>query len=109
VTTPQRNCNHHILIALLRQVSISDFYLLFGHLATENLPKVGDKIKAGEQIGFVGDFDQNGDWFWHLHFQAMSQEGIDKELIYEALFSKDEMALASRISPSVMPIINKML
>jgi len=89
-------------------LKVSDFYLLFGHLATENLPNVGDKIKTGEQIGFVGDFAQNGDWFWHLHFQAMSQEGIDKELIYEALFSKDEMALASRISPSVMPIIDGM-
>lgn len=87
-------------------LKVSDFYLLFGHLSDKDLPKVGDKIKAGEQIGLVGDFEQNGDWFWHIHFQAMSQEGMDSGLIFEALFAKNEMELANKVSPTVMPIIN---
>ena len=86
-------------------LKVADFYLLFGHLSKDNLPKVGQKVTKGEQIGAVGDFKDNGGWFYHLHFQAMTQEGIDNNLIYEALFSPLDMAKADRISPSVMPLL----
>ncbi|MCL2255825.1 MAG: GNAT family N-acetyltransferase [Firmicutes bacterium] len=88
-------------------MKVENFYLLFGHLGKKDLPKVGEKVKAGDKIGTIGDFHENGEWFHHLHFQAMSKEGIDENLIFEALFHKKDMERADRISPSVMPIIEK--
>lgn len=95
------------IIALkIKNPQFEDFYLLFGHLSKEGLPQVGAQIKAGEPLAVVGDFHENGNWFHHVHFQAMSQAGITEGLIYEALFSPDEMKTKlSEYSPSVMPII----
>ena len=89
-------------IAVLK---VGDFCLLFGHLAEDGLPKVGDRVVAGDSIGTVGDYHENGNWFYHIHFQAMSLSGIDEGLVYEALFDPDDIERADKISPSVMPII----
>jgi 4-aminobutyrate aminotransferase-like enzyme/Ser/Thr protein kinase RdoA (MazF antagonist) len=49
------------------------FYTLHGHLsiASTELHKVGDKIKKGDCIGYLGNTKENGEWAPHLHFQIM--------------------------------------
>ncbi|MDX1543857.1 MAG: peptidoglycan DD-metalloendopeptidase family protein, partial [Christiangramia sp.] len=49
------------------------FYTLYGHLTRKSLKglKAGDQIKAGEKIAELGDFDENGDYAPHLHFQVI--------------------------------------
>lgn len=50
------------------------FYSLYGHLSPSifELHKVGDKVEAGQLIGHIGDWDVNGGWSPHLHFQIMT-------------------------------------
>lgn len=50
------------------------FYTLYGHLARKSLSMVrmGDDIKAGQQVGLVGDIEVNGGWTPHLHLQIMT-------------------------------------
>ncbi|MBI87888.1 MAG: peptidase M23 [Euryarchaeota archaeon] len=52
---------------------IDDFILwaLYGHLNSESIVGkfVGQKISAGEVIAWFGDFEENGGWEPHLHFQ----------------------------------------
>lgn len=49
------------------------FYTLYGHLIPESATehKVGDIIKAGDTIGALGNYPENGNWAPHLHFQIM--------------------------------------
>ena len=49
------------------------FYSLYGHLSRASLEpvEVGDKVKAGDKIAELGDFQENGDYAPHLHFQIM--------------------------------------
>ncbi len=49
------------------------FYSLHGHLTADSPSKykVGDRIKKGECIGYLGTPQENGDWSPHLHFQLM--------------------------------------
>ncbi|SDR69869.1 peptidoglycan DD-metalloendopeptidase family protein [Christiangramia echinicola] len=49
------------------------FYTLYGHLSRNSLVHLneGDEVKAGEKIAELGDFDENGDYAPHLHFQIM--------------------------------------
>ncbi|EAQ40770.1 peptidoglycan DD-metalloendopeptidase family protein [Polaribacter sp. MED152] len=49
------------------------FYTLYGHLSEESLKKysVGSKLKKGDKIGDLGNYDENGAWVPHLHFQVM--------------------------------------
>jgi 4-aminobutyrate aminotransferase-like enzyme/Ser/Thr protein kinase RdoA (MazF antagonist) len=50
------------------------FYSLYGHLSRSifDLHHVGDKIEKGQLIGHIGDWDVNGGWYPHLHFQIMT-------------------------------------
>lgn len=50
------------------------FYTLYGHLSRLSLKniKVGMKIKKGQQIATLGNYNENGQWPSHLHFQIIS-------------------------------------
>ncbi|WP_026935473.1 peptidoglycan DD-metalloendopeptidase family protein [Christiangramia echinicola] len=55
------------------------FFTLYGHLSRNSLVDLneGDEVKAGEKIAELGDFDENGDYAPHLHFQIMeNMKGI---------------------------------
>jgi murein DD-endopeptidase MepM/ murein hydrolase activator NlpD len=50
------------------------FFTLYGHLAA-TLPRLvapGQHIAAADHIADLGDWDENGGWAAHLHFQIMS-------------------------------------
>ena len=49
------------------------FFTLYGHLSLSSLDAlaVGSGIRAGEVIGAIGAFRENGNWPPHLHFQVM--------------------------------------
>lgn len=49
-------------------------YSLYGHLTRRSLEGlyVGQVFKAGDQLGEIGPYPENGDWPPHLHFQLMT-------------------------------------
>lgn len=55
-----------------------DICVLYAHLSKENNWKMGDVIQKGEVIGIVGDKDDNGFWFPHLHVQTITKEYFDQ-------------------------------
>ncbi|MDO8492613.1 MAG: peptidoglycan DD-metalloendopeptidase family protein [bacterium] len=50
------------------------FFALYGHLNRSSLKnlKEGMIIKQGQKIATLGDYDENGGWPSHLHFQIIS-------------------------------------
>ncbi len=50
------------------------FFTLYGHLSRASLggKKEGMPVKAGETLGEIGPFPENGDWPPHLHFQVIA-------------------------------------
>ncbi len=52
----------------------SPLYSLYGHLARASLNGlfIGKAFKAGDQLGEIGPYPENGDWPPHLHFQFMT-------------------------------------
>ncbi len=48
-------------------------HLLYGHLSEKSLAKIkgGQKISAGELVGYIGSANENGIWPPHLHFQVI--------------------------------------
>ncbi|PHS04463.1 MAG: hypothetical protein COA88_13525 [Kordia sp.] len=61
------------LIILKHQADSFEFYSLYGHLseASTKQYQVGDTIKKGECIGYLGNMNENGNWVPHLHFQLL--------------------------------------
>jgi 4-aminobutyrate aminotransferase-like enzyme/Ser/Thr protein kinase RdoA (MazF antagonist) len=52
---------------------LMEFFTLYGHLSIDSLPGlyVGKEIAAGEEIARIGNYDVNGGWPPHLHFQLI--------------------------------------
>lgn len=65
--------NYGATIILEHTLFGKTLYSLYGHLFLSDLIglEVGRGVKAGEIIGHVGPFPENGDWPPHLHFQLM--------------------------------------
>ena len=61
------------LIILKHQLDDFEFFTLYGHLSLKsiNAKNIGDIVKKGECIGYLGDPKENGQWVPHLHFQII--------------------------------------
>ena len=61
-------------VILEHKINNYKFYTLYGHLSNKCLKKlkVGQSINKGQWIGEIGDYNINGNWPPHLHFQIMT-------------------------------------
>lgn len=61
------------LVVLKHQTKAFEFYTLYGHLSVQSVTnlKLGQKLKKGDRIGYLGNITENGNWSPHLHFQVM--------------------------------------
>ena len=61
------------LIILKHEVKELTFFSLYGHLSVASAigRVVGEIIEAGELIGDLGNYPENGNWPPHLHFELM--------------------------------------
>ncbi|MBB6612073.1 peptidoglycan DD-metalloendopeptidase family protein [Pontibacter sp. Tf4] len=61
-------------IILQHELEGVTFYTLYGHLSLRSLEglEAGKEFKKGEQIAWLGNYPENGDWPPHLHFQIMT-------------------------------------
>ena len=61
------------LLVLEHQFEAGQFYTLYGHLTllSLTLTTIGQEVKKGDLIGYIGDASENGIWTPHLHFQVM--------------------------------------
>jgi hypothetical protein len=50
------------------------FYSISGHLNKKRLVVKGQRISRGDVIGRVGNTEENGFWFPHVHFQFISEQ-----------------------------------
>lgn len=68
------------------------FYTLYGHLSRKSLEdiEIGSPVKKGEKIAELGDFEENGDYAPHLHFQVM--ENMDDKMgDYPGVVRKEDL------------------
>ena len=52
------------------------FYSLWGHLSAQTVRdrRIGDRLRAGDVIGQLGDTHENGNWQPHVHIQLITYE-----------------------------------
>jgi peptidoglycan LD-endopeptidase LytH len=61
-------------IILEHNLAETTFYTLYGHLSLTSLEGLqkGALFRAGQRLGWLGPYPENGDWPPHLHFQVMA-------------------------------------
>ena len=57
-------------VMLEHKINSLSWYSFFGHLAA-GLPNPGRFLAKGEQLGRLGDHQENGGWSRHLHYQLL--------------------------------------
>ena len=60
--------------AIVQPNGTKDLYIFFGHLSRD-IPKEGAKVRRGEKIATLGDYEnnENGGWSRHLHLQMFTE------------------------------------
>lgn len=74
-------------------------YSFYGHLDQKSQPIVGKKIQKGEAFALLGDMDANGHWFTHIHFQLLTQKGVDQGWIERGNCTKEQLATIYEVCP----------
>ena len=83
------------------------FYSFFGHLCKDKLPVIGQNFIAGEQFATIGDFHENGNWFYHTHLQVITQKGLDKGYISKGYCSEKDLSEIDQFCPSPLALFKK--
>ena len=76
------------------------FYTLYGHLSRASLDglAVGQPVKAGERVGWVGAPPSNGDWPPHLHLQIIT-DLLDRDCDFPGVAPASQRPLWLGLSP----------
>jgi murein DD-endopeptidase MepM/ murein hydrolase activator NlpD len=80
------------------------FYSFYGHLCKDRLPVVGEMFQAGTAFAEIGDFHENGNWFFHTHIQVITQKGLEKGYISKGYCSEKDLVVMNDLCPSPIPI-----
>ena len=84
--------------------SFESFYSFYGHLCKDRLPAVGKTFPAGASFAAIGDFHENGNWFYHTHIQVITRKGLEMGYISKGYCSKEDLAEMNDLCPSPIPI-----
>jgi hypothetical protein len=97
------NYGGHVLL-IHESPYFETFYSFYGHLNRERLPVIDTKVKAGESFAYIGNFHENGNWFYHTHLQAITQKGLDQGYISKGYCSAKDLAVMDLLCPSPLSL-----
>ena len=80
------------------------FYSFYGHLSPPSLAAEGSVLAAGDRFARIGDFHENGNWFYHTHLQVITRKGIDNGYISKGYCAADDLPHMESLCPSPMPL-----
>lgn len=80
------------------------FYSFYGHLAKDRLPASGRRFRAGEEFGRIGDFHENGHWFYHTHIQVITEKGLEKGYVSKGYCTEKDLLNINDLCPSPIPL-----
>jgi hypothetical protein len=83
------------------------FYSLYGHLSRDQLPPPGQSFAAGEPFARIGDFHENGNWFYHTHIQVITRKGLDRGYVSRGYCAEADLPEINGLCPSPIPLFKR--
>ncbi len=80
------------------------FYSFYGHLNRDSLPAPGREFAAGDKFALIGDFHENGNWFYHTHLQVITARGLDKGYMSKGYCAAKDLAEMDSLCPSPLSL-----
>jgi hypothetical protein len=97
------NYGAHVLL-MHESPFFETFYSFYGHLSREKLPAIRSIFKAGDIFAHIGDFHENGNWFYHTHLQVITQQGLDKGYLSKGYCAARDLAHMDALCPSPLSL-----
>ena len=91
---------------LLRHDSplFQSFYSFYGHLHRNSLPEADKTLAAGDPFAEIGDFHENGNWFYHTHLQVITAKALDLGYIAKGYCNERDLVEMEALCPSPIPL-----
>jgi len=83
------------------------FYSLYGHLCKSRLPVAGQDFEAGAVFAEIGDFHENGNWFYHTHIQVITQKGLEQGYVSKGYCTQTDLLDMNDLCPSSIPLFKR--
>jgi murein DD-endopeptidase MepM/ murein hydrolase activator NlpD len=80
------------------------FYSFYGHLRKDRLPAAGKMLPAGAAFAEIGDFHENGNWFYHTHLQVITRKGLQAGYAFKGYCAEKDLAEINDLCPSPIPL-----
>jgi hypothetical protein len=97
------NYGGHVLL-MHESPDFETFYSFYGHLNKEKLPAVGTKLAKGEAFSHIGDFHENGNWFYHTHLQVITQKGLAQGYLSKGYCTASDLTQMEDLCPSPLSL-----
>jgi len=94
------NFGGYILLLHHEVTENAPFYSLWGHLSPESLPEKGSHIEHGAPFARLGDYNRNGDWFYHTHLQILTEKGYSEGYIHKGYCTEKMLSVIDQYCPS---------
>ncbi len=83
------------------------FYSFYGHLCKSRLPTIGSRFAAGAAFAEIGNFHENGNWFYHTHLQIITQKGLDRGYLSKGYCAESDLKEMNDLCPSPIPLFKR--
>ncbi|MCG6892108.1 MAG: hypothetical protein LJE65_00745 [Desulfobacteraceae bacterium] len=90
-----------------REPGAEPFYSLYGHLCPESLPDDGRLLQAGQPFARIGDFHENGNWFYHTHLQILTEEALRRGYLSKGYAAEADLGVMNALCPSPVPLFKR--
>jgi len=80
------------------------FYSFYGHLCRSKLPDIGTSLAAGQAFAAIGDFHENGNWFYHTHLQVITAPGLAAGYVDKGYCAEKDLPCINDYCPSSIPL-----
>jgi hypothetical protein len=87
--------------------SFETFYSLYGHLCRDKLPMTGQTFSAGAAFAEIGDFHENGNWFYHTHIQVITAKGLERGYLSQGYCAAADLKEINDLCPSPIPLFKR--
>jgi len=84
--------------------SYETFYSFYGHLCKDSLPAAGKTFQAGTAFAEIGDFHENGNWFYHTHIQVITGKGMEMGYVSKGYCTEKDLVEMNDLCPSPIPM-----
>lgn len=99
------NYGGYILLKHPGGANFDSFYSFYGHLNPYSTAPVSTRLKAGEPFARVGDFHENGNWYYHTHMQIITESGLKAGYLHKGYCAEKEIGGIFALCPDPLPLL----